>query len=45
MRSSDPITFFFNNLHLFATKVLAHLELSFAAIGVAIVGQATISVS
>jgi osmoprotectant transport system permease protein len=36
MRSSDPITFFFNNLHLFATKVTAHLELSFAAIGVAI---------
>jgi len=36
MRSSDPITFFFNNLHLFLTKVIAHLELSFAAIGVAI---------
>ena len=36
MRTSDPLTFFFNNLHLFATKVTAHLELSFAAIGVAI---------
>ena len=36
MRSSDPLTFFFNNLHLFLTKVIAHLELSFAAIGVAI---------
>ena len=36
MRSSDPLTFFFNNLSLFATKVVAHLELSFAAIGVAI---------
>jgi osmoprotectant transport system permease protein len=35
MRSSDPLTFFFNNLSLFATKVIAHLELSFAAIGVA----------
>lgn len=37
MRSSDPLTFFFNNLHLFLVKVIAHLELSFAAIGVAIV--------
>jgi osmoprotectant transport system permease protein len=36
MRSSDPLTFFFNNLHLFLVKVIAHLELSFAAIGVAI---------
>jgi osmoprotectant transport system permease protein len=36
MRSSDPITFFFDNLHLFLTKVIAHLELSFAAVGVAI---------
>jgi osmoprotectant transport system permease protein len=36
MRTSDPLTFFFNNLHLFATKVTAHLELSVAAIGVAI---------
>jgi len=36
MRSSDPLTFFFNNLSLFATKVVAHVELSFAAIGVAI---------
>jgi osmoprotectant transport system permease protein len=37
MRSSDPLTFFLNNLHLFLVKVIAHLELSFAAIGVAIV--------
>lgn len=36
MRSSDPFTFFINNLSLFANKVVAHLELSFAAIGVAI---------
>ena len=36
MRSSDPLTFFFDNLHLFLVKVIAHLELSFAAIGVAI---------
>jgi osmoprotectant transport system permease protein len=36
MRSSDPVTFFFNNLSLFANKVVAHLELSLAAIGVAI---------
>jgi osmoprotectant transport system permease protein len=36
MRSSDPLTFFFNNLHLFLVKVLAHLELSFAAVAVAI---------
>jgi osmoprotectant transport system permease protein len=37
MRTSDPLSFFFNNLHLFLVKVIAHLELSFAAIGVAIV--------
>jgi osmoprotectant transport system permease protein len=37
MRSSDPLTFFLNNLSLFESKVIAHLELSFAAIGVAIV--------
>lgn len=36
MRSSDPLTFFFNNLSLFESKVIAHLELSFASIGVAI---------
>jgi len=36
MRSSDPLTFFFNNLSLFESKVIAHLELSFAAVGVAI---------
>ena len=37
MQSSDPITFFFDNLNLFGSKALAHLELSFVAIGVAIV--------
>jgi osmoprotectant transport system permease protein len=37
MRTSDPISFFFNNLSLFGSKTVAHLELSFAAIGVAIV--------
>ena len=36
MRTSDPLTFFFDNLSLFANKVVAHLELSFAAIAVAI---------
>lgn len=36
MRSSDPVTFFLNNLSLFGTKTVAHLELSFAAIGAAI---------
>lgn len=37
MRTSDPFSFFGNNIHLFADKTLAHLELSFAAIGVALV--------
>jgi osmoprotectant transport system permease protein len=36
MRSSDPLTFFFNNLSLFESKVIAHLELSLAAVGIAI---------
>lgn len=36
MRSSDPISFFFDNLSLFGSKTVEHLELSFAAIGVAI---------
>jgi osmoprotectant transport system permease protein len=36
MRSSDPFSFFINNLSLFGSKVAAHLELSFAAVGVAI---------
>jgi osmoprotectant transport system permease protein len=34
--TSNPITFFFNNLSLFGSKTAQHLELSFAAIGVAI---------
>lgn len=37
MRSSDPVSFFLDNLSLFGTKTVAHLELSFAAIGAAIV--------
>lgn len=36
MRTSDPFSFFFNNLSLFGNKTAAHLELSFAAIGVAL---------
>jgi osmoprotectant transport system permease protein len=32
----DAFTFFFNNLHLMASKILAHLEISFASIAVAI---------
>jgi osmoprotectant transport system permease protein len=34
--TSDPLTFFFNNLSLFQSKALAHLELSFVAIAIAI---------
>jgi osmoprotectant transport system permease protein len=37
MRSSDPFSFFLDNLSLFGTKTVAHLELSFAAIAAAIV--------
>ena len=37
MRTSDPVSFFFNNLSLFGDKTVAHLELSFAAVGVAII--------
>jgi osmoprotectant transport system permease protein len=37
MRTSDPFSFFFNNLSLFGTKTAAHMELSFSAIGVALV--------
>jgi osmoprotectant transport system permease protein len=37
MRTSDPFSFFINNLSLFGSKTLAHLQLSFAAIGVALV--------
>lgn len=36
MQTSDPFSFFIHNLSLFASKTAAHLELSFAAIGVAI---------
>ncbi len=36
MRTSDPFSFFIHNLSLFASKTAAHLELSFVAIGVAI---------
>lgn len=36
MRASNPLAFFLNNLSLFGTKTVAHLELSFAAIGAAI---------
>src|ERR1700684_3378125 len=36
MRTSDPFSFFFNNLSLFGSKTVAHLELSFASVGVAI---------
>jgi osmoprotectant transport system permease protein len=35
--TSDPFTFFFNNLSLFQSKALAHLELSFVSIAIAIV--------
>lgn len=34
--TSDPLTFFTNNLSLFANKAGAHLALSFAAVGVSI---------
>ncbi|MBV9003891.1 MAG: ABC transporter permease [Solirubrobacterales bacterium] len=37
MQTSDPFSFFIHNLSLFASKTAAHLELSFVAIGVAIV--------
>ena len=36
MRTSDPFSFFFNNLSLFGSKTVAHLELSFASIGIAL---------
>lgn len=36
MQSSDPITFFLNNLSLFESKTVAHLELSLVAVAVAI---------
>lgn len=37
MRTSDPFSFFVNNLSLFGSKTVEHLVLSFAAIGVALV--------
>jgi osmoprotectant transport system permease protein len=37
VQTGDPFSFFIHNLSLFASKTAAHLELSFAAIGVAIV--------
>jgi osmoprotectant transport system permease protein len=36
VRTSDPFSFFFNNLSLFGSKTVAHLELSFASIGIAL---------
>ena len=36
MQTSDPITFFLNNLSLFESKTVAHLELSLVAVAVAI---------
>lgn len=35
--SSDPISFFLNNLSLFGSKTAAHLELSLAAVAISIV--------
>jgi osmoprotectant transport system permease protein len=37
MRTSDPISFFVNNLNLFGSKTVEHLVLSFAAMGIALV--------
>jgi osmoprotectant transport system permease protein len=37
VRTSDPFSFFANNLSLFADKTVSHLELAFAAIAVAMV--------
>ena len=36
MRTSDPFSFFFNNLSLFGSKTVEHLVLSFAAMGIAL---------
>lgn len=43
--SSDPISFFFNNLSLFADKTAAHLELSLAAIAISLVLAIPLGVS
>lgn len=37
MRTSDPVSFFFNDLSLIGSKTVQHLELSFIAVAVAIV--------
>ena len=37
MRTSDPFSFFVNNLGLFGSKTVEHLQLSFIALGVALV--------
>jgi osmoprotectant transport system permease protein len=37
VRTSDPFSFFFNNLSLIGSKTVAHLQLSFIAIGVALI--------
>jgi osmoprotectant transport system permease protein len=36
MRTSDPFTFFIDNLSLFGSKTVTHLEVSFAAVGLAL---------
>jgi len=36
MRTSDPFSFFVNNLSLFGSKTVEHLVLSFAAMGIAL---------
>jgi len=36
MRTSDPVSFFVNNLSLFGSKTVEHLVLSFAAMGIAL---------
>jgi osmoprotectant transport system permease protein len=37
VRTSDPFSFFFNNLSLIGSKTVAHLQLSFIVIGVALI--------
>lgn len=37
MRTSDPFSFFFNNLSLMGSKTVAHMQLSLIAVGVAII--------
>jgi osmoprotectant transport system permease protein len=45
MRTSDPISFFTDNLSLFTSKTGAHLSLSFVAIGLAILLAIPLGVS